>query len=591
MEGETLFQMFKRNRDERPDSVAFLLAEGETTRTVSWRAFALDVEAGGLLLAKFFPKATVALLGENSYDWMRAHVSAMFAGHVVVPLETNLTPAEIADRLAFTGVRILFHSPVCAERAHAVAKLLSGLHVLEFGSERYTLRMDEAKAALAAGRPGLFSLPPRDLAETSTIMFTSGTTSKPRGVELTLGTFGAFAESAARALPLAAGARSLMVLPLYHIFGIASVYFMLARGVALGVCPDFRRMYDGVKRFEVTGLFLVPALLEILAQKLEMRGEVKLDWVGTGGALLPERTRERFAKLRLKVIQVYGLTETCALFSMSPLDDPRPDTAGLASPISEVRVSEDGELLIRGPSVMKGYYREPALTAQAITEGWFHTGDTGTIDERGYVHVVGRRNRTIVLDSGKKIAPEELEERLMRLPGIHEALVSGDGTTRDLKAEVYATVPEETVQRQIAALNRQLPVYKRIRVIVARSEPFPRTGSGKIKVAKAIPPPAVGPDGKPVKPHDAAAFFKAYVLPLTIAAIVVMLVNVVKFVLSQCGVKLPDSLRTVEEIGEIILAILVLLVVLGVQHRNKIKALTLLKLKEGKDSNADNKCG
>lgn len=564
MKGGTLFQTFKRNRDEHPDSAAFLLAEGETTRPVTWRAFARDIEVGGWLLGKYFPKSTVALLGENSYDWMRAHVTAMFSGGTVVPLETNLTSEEIVDRLAFTGARLLLCTAAYAEKAHAAAKLLPGLRVVAFGSERFRMRVAEARAALDAGAQGLFDLPPRDLGETSSIMFTSGTTSKPRGVELTLGNFGAFAESAGRMLPLEAGSRSLMVLPLYHIFGIASAYFMLGRGVALGVCSDFRRMFDCVVRFRAAGVFLVPALLEILAQKLELHGEgVALDWVGTGGAPLPSRTRDRLEKRGLKIIQVYGLTETCALFSFSPYDDPRPDTAGFASPISEVKVTEEGELAIRGPGVMKGYYRERELTAQVLKDGWFHTGDTGTVDERGYVHVVGRRNRTIVLDSGKKVAPEELEERLMRLPGIHEALVTGDGTTRELKATVYATVSEETVRRQIAALNRQLPVYKRIRVIVARSEPFPRTGSGKICIAK-VKEETGEAQGTSVSIADRRWFIWAVVITALIVAggSVLKLMNLPKA---------PDwGEIALEEGGEILLAIFVLLMVFAARKGKRL---------------------
>ena len=131
---------------------------------------------------------------------------------------------------------------------------------------------------------------------------------------------------------------------------------------------------------------------------------------------------------------------------------------------------------------MRGYYREPETTARVLRDGWFHTGDTGTIDAEGYVTVVGRRNRTIVLSSGKKIAPEELELFLSGLPGIREVLVSGEGDSRQLTAEVYSTLPEKNVRDQIDAANRMLPIYKRIRHVVVRKEPFPRTASGKIRM-------------------------------------------------------------------------------------------------------------
>ena len=138
--------------------------------------------------------------------------------------------------------------------------------------------------------------------------------------------------------------------------------------------------------------------------------------------------------------------------------------------------------MIRGPNVMTGYWREPEETAHVMKDGWFHTGDTGKIDKAGYVKVIGRRNRTIVLSSGKKVAPEELENLLTSLPGILEALVTGEGESRLLTAEVYSTLPEKTAHDQIDTINRSLPIYKRIRRVVVRKDPFPRTASGKIKV-------------------------------------------------------------------------------------------------------------
>ena len=209
-----------------------------------------------------------------------------------------------------------------------------------------------------------------------------------------------------------------------------------------------------------------------------------IEWILTGGAPLPRRIYEHLQSFGIHMLEGYGLTETCSLYSLAPYDAPHVGTAGLVSPLPEVetKVSEDGELLIRGPNVMTGYWREPGETARVMKDGWFHTGDTGEIDKAGYVKVIGRRNRTIVLSSGKKVAPEELENLLTGLPGILEALVTGEGESRLLTAEVYSTLPEKTVHDQIDTVNRTLPIYKRIRRVVVRKDPFPRTASGKIKV-------------------------------------------------------------------------------------------------------------
>ena len=148
----------------------------------------------------------------------------------------------------------------------------------------------------------------------------------------------------------------------------------------------------------------------------------------------------------------------------------------------ETKVSPDGELLVRGPCVMRGYHGMPEKTAAVMEpDGWFHTGDLGRIDADGFVWITGRMSRTIVLSSGKKISPEELEERLVSLPGVREAVVSGDGETREITAEVYGVIPEASILKAVSSMNERLPVYMRINKTVVRAEPFPRTSSGKIR--------------------------------------------------------------------------------------------------------------
>ena len=147
------------------------------------------------------------------------------------------------------------------------------------------------------------------------------------------------------------------------------------------------------------------------------------------------------------------------------------------------KVSALGELMTRGPHVFVRYHDLPEETAAAKdADGWFHTGDFGRIDADGNVWVTGRASRTIVLFSGKKVAPEELEARLLEFPGVLEAVVSGDGETRTIRAEIYGSVPEALIRRSVAALNLTLPTYMRIGETVVRETPFPRTSSGKIKL-------------------------------------------------------------------------------------------------------------
>lgn len=492
-----IFEEFKRFRKERPGEAAFLISAGDRFVPVSWRRFTDDIATVCWIIEKHAPASKIALLGENSYEWMVAHAACLFSGAVAVPVETGLSAQEIAARMKTVGAKVLLHSALYAEKAHEVAALAPPLATGGFGTRKTDFFIKSALAAIGLLSKSIWHRKSVDVDRTAMIVFTSGTTSEPRGVELSVSSLETFVESTSAALAMKPGDRSLMLLPLHHVFGIAATYTMLTRGVALGVCPDFRRIYDAFERFSVNFAFLVPALADILAAKIKTKGPSAeaalgqpIDWILTGGAPLTRRTYDSLTELGVKTISGYGLTETAACYSMSvSSDEPRPCSAGKVSSAKgvETKVSPEGELLTRGPNVMRGYYGMPEATAKAIdADGWYHTGDVGRIDEDGYVWITGRLSRTIVLSSGKKVSPEELEAKLTAIDGILEALVSGDGATRDVRAEVYAAIPENEVQAKVALLNRTLPVHQRIKLVTTRDEPFPRTASGKIK----LPPPA-----------------------------------------------------------------------------------------------------
>jgi len=494
-----IFEAFKRQREERPFSAAFLVTSGDLALPITWKQFTDDIDIVVHLIRTYAPGAKIGILGENSYEWIVAHAAILFSGAVAIPVDMNLTPQEISERMKFTGAVALVHSSLYEEKAHEAGKLTPGLVVAGFGTIKTERFLDKLRGAFGLG-DSVWQKDHLELEEDSTgepqtsmIVFTSGTTSKPRGAELTIQAMESFIEWAVACLPMHEGQRSLMLLPLHHIFGIGVVYFMLSRGVALGVCPDFRRIYDAFERFRVNFAFLVPALADILAQKIQQKAASAeealgqpIDWILIGGAALPRRTYEHLTSLGVKMLTGYGLTETCAAYSITPLaGDPHVGAQGKASQAKDIetKVSAEGELLIKGPCVMKGYYKQPERTAEVIdADGWYHTGDIGSIDADGFVWITGRASRTIILSSGKKIAPEELEEKLISLPGIREAVVSGEGESREIKAEVYSGLSEEYTRKVISELNLTLPVYKRIKTVVIRKEPFPRTSSGKIKV-------------------------------------------------------------------------------------------------------------
>ena len=487
-----LFEAFKKMREERPGDPAFLVSSGDRSLPINWRQFTDDIDLVVRLVRQYAQNEKVMLLGENSYEWLVAHAAVLFAGATVIPADVNMTAQEIAERIRFAGVSVLVYSALYVEKAHEVRSLVPGLMTGGFGSLKTERFLDKVRTFFKPA-DSIWQKDGVDTSRVSMIVFTSGTTSVPRGAELTLAGLETVIEAWSKALPVSPGDRTLMLLPLHHIYGLCASYMFLARGVALGVCPDFRRIYDAVERFRVKFVVLVPALAEILAMKIEQRGRSaeaalgqSLDWVLVGGAPLPRLTYEHLQSLGVKVVTGYGLTETTALYSVAPvMEDPRAGSAGrvVCAEGVDTKVDANGELLIRGPNVMKGYFRDPERTAAVIdSDGWFHTGDIGRIDDDGYVWITGRLSRTIILSSGKKVAPEELEESLLGIPGIREAVVSGDSETREIRAEVYGTISEEAVRRAVGEMNLRMPVYKRINKVEVRREPFPRTSSGKIRV-------------------------------------------------------------------------------------------------------------
>ena len=487
-----VFEAFKRMREEHPNAPAFMITSGDRSVPITWRQFTDDVDLVVNIIREHAKGEKIGILGENSYEWVVAHAAILFSGATVVPIDMNLNPVEIADRLRFVGATALIHSSLYDDKAREAGKMMPGVITAGFGSLKTERFLDKIRGMLKP-KNSIWNEESVDVKRTSMIVFTSGTTSVPRGAELTIEGLETFCEYAQMQLCIRPGTRSLMLLPLHHIFGICTTYLMLMQGSALGVCPDFRRIYDAAERFRVNYLFLVPALADILAAKIDQHGKsaeealgTPIDWILTGGAACPRRTYEHLTALGVKMITGSGMTETTAHFSITPIEgDPHVGSQGLTPRNfrTETKVAENGELLIRGPAVMKGYYREPEKTAAVIDrDGWYHTGDIGTIDEEGFVYFTGRASRTIILDSGKKIAPEELEDLILSIPGIGECIVRGEKDTRDIIAEVFAAVSESRVRKAIGELNLRLPVYKRIKTVVVRDEPFPRTSSGKIRL-------------------------------------------------------------------------------------------------------------
>ena len=472
------------------------------------RGFAAELASRGIA-----PGDRVLLWGDNCAEWVAAFFGCVLRGAVVVPLD-RIATAEFAGRVAQT----------------VEAKLLiCSRGVPEFDSRMPAIALEDIEAAAARQANSDMSGFARAAARSDTveIVFTSGTTAEPRGVVLTHGNILANIEPLETQMqeylryekfvhPL----RFLNLLPLSHVFGQLMSMFIppLLGGTVIfldTLSPtEVARM---VRRERVTALVSVPRLIESLQGQVEREVEAagrletfranfaaangehflkrcwrfrrihrQLGWKFwafiSGGAALPESVETFWRRLGYAVIQGYGLTETTSLVSVNHPFRTGRGSIGKAIPGMEIRLSAEGEILVRGENVASGYWRGRTPDAMADADGWFRTGDLGEMDAEGNLFFKGRRKNVIVTPAGMNVYPEDLEAALRRQAGVRDCVVVG--IERDGNAEACAVLLLENPSANAAAIvdaaNQTLAEYQKMRRWIVWEEPdFPRTATQK----------------------------------------------------------------------------------------------------------------
>jgi long-chain acyl-CoA synthetase len=309
------------------------------------------------------------------------------------------------------------------------------------------------------------ALGPDDLA---TIMYTSGTTGNPKGVMLTHHNLLSNAEACLTISPYRPGDLVLNWLPFSHIYARTVDHYgaSLVGGAPIALAASVDTVVQDLADVWPTNMASVPRFYEkVLAactvadeketgRKLRAVFGPRIDWMSSGGAPLPLPVAEAYHRAGLLLLQGYGLTESSPVISFNTKAHNKLGTVGRPVPGVEVRIAADGEVLTRGPHVMKGYWKAPEATAEAIRDGWLHTGDLGAVDADGFLKITGRKKELLVMSNGKKVVPVFLEGLLVADPCIEQAVVYGEGR-HFLTALV---VPNwENVRRALAAEGTTLP--------------------------------------------------------------------------------------------------------------------------------------
>jgi long-chain acyl-CoA synthetase len=425
----------------------------------TWREVWDDAQtvAATLRVGGLQPGDRVAQVSENRPEWIITDLALHLAGAVHVPIHVTLSGPQIADQIADFGARLVFVSSEA---------LLAKFADLLDDQLRIVVHDAVAKppaelASLSAPSPQ--SLAPNDLA---TILYTSGTTGRPRGVMLSQGNLSANAAALVEAHAGCSDETRLCILPLSHIYArTCDLYTWVYRGSQLVLAEGRDTLPRDCQLARPTSLSAVPYVYQQIADRVRAAsvedesavlqglfgGQMRR--LSCGGAALAPDIEAWYADRGMPILCGYGLSEASPVVTTSTLAAHRLHCVGQPLPGVELRMADDGEVLVRSPGVMLGYWQDPAATAEAIRDGWLHTGDLGQLDADGYLEISGRKKELIVLSNGKNISPARVENLLTGSPHIEQAAVFGDGQTALVALIVPATagLPQEDYAREIDA--------------------------------------------------------------------------------------------------------------------------------------------
>ncbi len=518
--------------------------------------FDRDIDCLGTALISLGLKGSrVSIISENRYEWGVCYFSIINGTGVAVPMDKYLPRNEVENLVDRGSVEAIFYSPAFHNMMLEIAQTnikIKYYICIENAADatRQDARfitmpelVDKGRELLAAGDK-TFTGAEIDRERMSILLFTSGTTSISKGVMLSHANIACNITAMTTIINAGPGDVHLSLLPLHHTFeNSIGLMFMVHRGVCIAYCEGIRHIAQNIREYKVTILVAVPAILEAMYKKLQdgiqksgKAGMLKIlamvsdflrllgidirrklfksvfDKLGpnlrlavSGAAPLDPSVIKGFDRMGLILLQGYGLTETSPVVSATNDFVNMPGTVGY--PLAGVEVTIDhpdengmGEILARGGNVMLGYYEDPEATAEVMEpDGWFRTGDLGTIDEKGFIRITGRAKSMIVFTNGKKAFPEEYEVLLNKIHGVRDSFVWGnkapDGdiqvcaklvVDREALAAEIDGMPDEgsmasAFDAAIREINKTLPQYKIIRYFVMTEEDLVKTTKMTIK--------------------------------------------------------------------------------------------------------------
>jgi long-chain acyl-CoA synthetase len=511
----------------------------------TYQDFLDDINAFGTALYNLKLKGKrIAICGRNRYEWAVAHLSNLFGSIVSVPIDKELQLNELEDSLIRSKVDGIIFDEKYQENIKKI-KENGKTNIKQFicmgkldGFKSFEELLDEGKKIVNQGNKE-FIENEIDSKSMSILLFTSGTTSKSKAVMLNQDAIAANIADMLMAEALYPTDTNIAFLPYHHIFGSTGMLVMLAAGVRT-VFPDgLKYIKQNLVEYQVSVFIGVPLLVnkmyENIAKEIEKQGKTKLINIATkisnfllklhidlrrvifkqvlaglggkmrfivsGGAPLDKNVSIKFNEMGVHLIQGYGLTETCPVIAAE--NDKYIRYGSVGYPLNHVTVdiiNKDkdgiGEVRVKGPNIMMGYYENEEATNKVLKDGWFYTGDLGYIDKDGFLFLTGREKDVIVLKNGKKVFPEELEMLIDKLPEVEESFIYGmpqKGDKNDPMVSVKIVYNKEAIKdkteeelykilwNKVKEINKTLPPYKYIKNMILTDEPLIKTTTKKIK--------------------------------------------------------------------------------------------------------------
>ena len=546
------------------DDAAFIIKEKSAGRkgtpvyrNISYGELREDVRRlGAGLMAAGISNARIAIIGENSYYWQLAYLATLSGLGICVPLDKGLPYIELKTSIQKSGCNVLIfdrkHASLADKlRSEASDPMSTPTAVSEYicmdDNEHYlsfSELLDMGSEQIASGSTAFDDLPINREA-LSNLIFTSGTTSAAKAVMLNQRNIMFNIYSLKQVEDVRHGDVNIALLPYHHTFGATGQLLMYSCGVTTVFCDGLKYLQKNFVEYHVSVFIGVPLLMEAMYKKImagvrkkgkektfergvklsRMLRKIRIDvrrrlfkdvlnelggslrMVVSGASALDSAVIRGYQDMGVEVVQGYGMTESAPVIAAENLFNRSPGSIGLGTPGMDVQIANPdeegvGEIIVKSPSVMMGYYQDEAETAKVLKDGWLYTGDLAYLDGNGYIHITGRSKNVIVLKNGKNVYPEEIETIIAELPYVKENIVFGEVRREgaddkdevlvakivydeDIMKDKYGAVTDtqirETAERDIDRINSNMPKYKHVHRLILQTEEMAKTTTGKVK--------------------------------------------------------------------------------------------------------------